>query len=81
MALIAYSNLFSNFLDPIWGIVIAVLGTLNLLIAKRGMFIANGIALLLVGFLNMAAGGGWKVFGMIQIIWGVQEIRKFRRYA
>jgi hypothetical protein len=71
----------SNFLDPIWGIVIAVLGALNLLVAKRGMFIANGIALLLVGFLNMAAGSGWKVFGMIQIIWGIQEIRKFRRYA
>jgi hypothetical protein len=71
----------SEFLDPVWGIVIAVLGALNLLVAKRGMFIANGIALLFIGFLNMAAGGGWKIFGMLQIIWGVQEIRKFRRYA
>jgi hypothetical protein len=57
------------------------LGALKLLVAKRGMFIANGIALLLVGFLNMAACGGWKIFGMLQIIWGVQEIRKFSRYA
>ncbi|MCX5813024.1 MAG: hypothetical protein NT178_10830 [Proteobacteria bacterium] len=70
----------TNFLDPIWGVLIIVIGALNLLIHRRGMFIVNGIVLLLAGVMNMAAGGGWKFFGMIQIVWGVQEIRKLREY-
>ena len=79
-------HLFVKFLDPAWGVVIIVIGLLNLLVPKRGMFIVNGLALLFVGIMNIAAAkeagqGGWAVFGILQIIWGVQEIRKFRRYA
>jgi hypothetical protein len=72
--------LLTGFLDPLWGLVIACIGVLNLLVPRRGMFIMNGIALLLAGVLNMSAGGGWKIFGMLQIVWGVQEIRKLKEY-
>ena len=78
----------TKFLDPIWGSIIIVLGILNLIIRKRGMFIANGTALLFVGLMNILGvvlpdGGasGWAFFGVLQLIWGVGEIRKFKRYS
>ena len=77
--------LFSGFLDPIWGGVIIILGILNLVIHHRGMFIANGIALILVGALNLIGSldqGGvfWSSFGIMQMIWGVKEMKRFQNY-
>lgn len=73
----------TGFLSPVWGAIILVVGVLNLLIPHRGMFIVNGLALLLVGGLNIFAGeiGTWTAFGILQLVWGVQEIRKFGQYA
>ena len=78
----------SNFLDPLWGSIIIILGILNLFIKKRGMFIANGSALLLVGIMNIlgttlpeGGGFGWLIFGLLQLVWGIQEIRKFKLYS
>lgn len=71
----------TGFLDPIWGVLIAGVGVLNILIPKRGMFIVNGIAIIIAGIMNASAGGGWKMFGMLQFVWGIQEIRKFREYV
>jgi hypothetical protein len=55
------------------------------------MFIVNGVVLVLVGIFNIVAtviGGGeavrvvgWFAFGVFQILLGVNEIRKFRRFA
>jgi hypothetical protein len=50
------------------------------LITNRGMFVLNGICLVVVGLMNMSAGGGWKLFGLLQIVWGVQEMRKMSRF-
>jgi hypothetical protein len=79
--------LATQFLDPIWGGIIIILGILNLVIKKRGMFIANGIALLLVGFLNIVSGlvdepvnFFWSFFGAAQLFWGIKEIRKYKFY-
>lgn len=72
--------LLQGILEPTWGVVICIVGTLNLLISHKAMFIVNGICLILVGLMNMAAGGGWKFFGVMQIIWGVQEMRKMGRF-
>lgn len=79
-----------DILDPVWGIVIIILGILNLIIRHRSMFIVNGIALIAVGVLNIistvaALSGGsgnyfWPVFGVLQIGWGISEIRKFGKY-
>jgi hypothetical protein len=76
-----------SFLDPVWGFVIILLGVVNLLVKKRAMFIANGIALVLVGLMNILSsllldGGGstWVGIGLLQLFWGVQEIRKYKKY-
>ena len=73
----------AGFLSPIWGVIILVVGVLNLVIPHRSMFIVNGLALLLVGGLNIFSGemGTWTAFGVLQLIWGVQEMRKFGQYA
>lgn len=73
----------AGFLDPVWGIVLIVLGVLNLIIRYRGMFIVNGIALIVVGLMNAFGGafGLWSLFGAFQIYWGIKEIAKYGRYA
>ena len=40
-------------------------------------------ALVVVGLLNIFGGsfGPWTAYGAAQIYWGVQEIRKFGKYA
>jgi hypothetical protein len=75
----------AQFLDAGWGMVIILIGILNLTIRHRGMFMVNGMALFLVGLMNIlgSIGGGsaWAGFGVMQLVWGVQEINKFRKYA
>ena len=76
----------SNILDPVWGGGIIATGILNLIIMKRGMFIVNGCALVLVGVLNIIGNVGakqisfWILLGVMQIVWGIQEIRKFSKF-
>jgi len=73
----------AGFLSPAWGIVLIALGLLNLVIRARGMFVANGMALLIVGLMNIFSGGvgGWSIFGCFQIYWGIKEIRKCWLYG
>ena len=75
------SFLLSGFLDPIWGGILIAIGVATLIVQQRGMFIIIGIGLILAGIMNISAGGGWKIFGFLQIYWGIQEIRKFNKYA
>lgn len=67
-------------LDPTWGVVLLIVGGLNMVVSHKAIFILNGICLMLVGLMNMAGGGGWKFFGLMQIFWGVQEMRKMGRF-
>jgi len=76
----------ARFLDPVWGGIIIVIGILNLCIHRRGMYIVNGSALLLVGIMNILSSIptgsiGWIIFGLLQLWWGATEIRKFSKYA
>ena len=84
------SIVLPEFLDPIWGVILIVMGVLTLVIRQRGMFIVIGIALLMAGIMNIMAGimnpmgtslGGWSVFGFFQLYWGAKEICKFWVYA
>ena len=76
---------FSKFLSTGWGALIIAMGVANLMVPKRGMFIVNGSILIIAGIFNMAVlsqySGGFILFAILQIVWGVQEIRKFRRYG
>lgn len=71
--------LLTDVLDPTWGVVLIVLGLLNLVLRYRFMFILNGLAIFLVGLMNIfgAPFGFWTLFGIMQLVWGVQEMGKF----
>ncbi|MBN1270092.1 MAG: hypothetical protein JXB04_10920 [Kiritimatiellae bacterium] len=85
------SIVLPQFLDPVWGGLLIILGILALAIRKRGMFIVIGVGLILAGILNIlvtaltfreeGTTGGWAVMGAFQIYWGIAEILKFRKYA
>jgi hypothetical protein len=85
IAIGAISIFVSQLLDPVWGVGLIVLGLINLIVAHRGMFIANGIVLILAGTMNILSTlvDGFSIFfafGLLQITWGVQEILKFKKY-
>ena len=76
------SVIWFNFLDPIWGVGLIIIGIFTLMIKRRVMFIVFGIVLLLAGFLNIVSGiiasaMGWSVFGAMQIGWAFREMKKF----
>ena len=73
---------FSEFLDPIWGGIIIAIGISCLFIRRRGMYIVIGIALMLVGIMNIlfTGFGGWTIFGVFQIGFGIHQVRKFWKY-
>ena len=76
----------AGYLDPVWGGIIIIIGILNVCIRRRGMFIVNGTALILLGIMNisgslLAGFDGWTVFGVLQLVWGAREIKKFGKYA
>jgi len=74
---------FSEFLDPIWGGILIAIGISCLLIKRRSMYIVIGIALILVGIMNIffTEFGGWTIFGVFQIGFGIYQIHKFQKYG
>jgi hypothetical protein len=75
------SLIFHNFLDPVWGVIIIIIGIITLAVQSRGMYIVIGISLIIVGLLNMLGGGGWFAFGIVQIVIGITELIKYGKYA
>jgi hypothetical protein len=78
-----------------WGVIIIVLGIVNLLVSHRVLFILSGAAFLAVGAWNSISfllfhylrphaswfsNILWIVLGILQIIWGVQMIKKYNDY-
>jgi|WetSurMetagenome_2_1015567.scaffolds.fasta_scaffold74332_3 hypothetical protein len=81
-----YVNIFGAFLDPGWGLFLIVIGILSLLVKNRSMFIIIGISLILAGISNIYESRNdlskfWIIFGILQLYWGAQEIRKFGLYS
>lgn len=87
IALGALHFVFPQYLESTWGIVLIVLGVLNLIdiiILAPGIFILNGLALIIVGILNItsvcnATGSSWSpwlLLGVLQIGWGFSEFKK-----
>lgn len=71
----------SQYLDPLWGILLIVTGVITLLARSRGMFIALGIILLIAGLGNLLGPTGWKIYGVLQLVWGIREIVKYGKYG
>ena len=74
----------AGFLDPEWGVGLIILGIMAFAIKHCAMFIVFGCVLLLAGLMNLAFGGldsgGWAIFGVLQIIWGIQEFKRFAKF-
>ena len=75
LIVLGVAQYFLPFLDSMWAFVIVPLGILSLLVAHRGLFIAIGAALVIVGLLNIFGGGFgfWTIFGGVQIYWGCKS--------
>jgi len=79
--------ILSQFLDFTWGFVLIAVGIIALFYRSRKMLLTFGILLIVVGVLNISTyaialeevSGFWGIFGIIQIVWGIQEINRFRR--
>lgn len=76
----------AGFLEPLWGVVLIIIGVLALTIRERGMFLVIGGGLLVAGIWNIVTsliegGGGWTIYGALQLWWGVKEMSKFGRYG
>lgn len=77
----------SQFLDFTWGFVLIAVGVISLFYRSRKMLLTFGILLIVVGVLNISSyamtleetSGFWGIFGIVQIVWGIKEINRFRR--
>ncbi|GAH88642.1 unnamed protein product, partial [marine sediment metagenome] len=75
----------ASVLDPVWGVILIIVGICNILISHRALFLVNGIAIMTAAIFNMIAIAGAEVgaFYMLiimQFAWGIVEIRKFKLY-
>ena len=76
--------ILSGFLDPTWGFLLIIVGIISFFYRSRNMLLTFGILLILVGVLNIFSTTyeisiGWLVFGVIQIWWGIDIIRRFKK--
>jgi len=73
--------ILSEFLDAYWGVLIIVIGVIALLYRRRSIILVVGIALIVVGLLNILGSYDvnvfWSIFGILQIVWGIQELRRY----
>jgi hypothetical protein len=74
----------SGILSSTWGYLLIIIGMISLFYRRKTIIIVVGIALILVGLLNISdsisyeISGFWLFLGVIQIIWGVQELRRYK---
>jgi hypothetical protein len=88
--------LFPQVFSRVWGGFFILLGIVNLLVRNRVLFILSSLAFMAVGAWNilnfllaLSAGYGvsvlfrtfWIIIGILQIIWGVQMLGKYKEYA
>ncbi len=69
-----------------WGIILIIAGILYIFFPRRKMFIVDGVVITSAGVLNVAfslskGGSGWTLLGILQLVWGINEIRKFKKYS
>ena len=77
----------SGFLSFTWGLVLIPVGIIAFFYRSRNMLLVFGILLILVGILNLSAfvispeevSGFWGIFAIIQFVWGIQIINRFRK--
>ncbi|MCH8945773.1 MAG: hypothetical protein IIA85_02530 [Nanoarchaeota archaeon] len=76
--------LLSEFLSMGWGFLLIIIGVISLLYRAKSMIIVFGVALILVGILNISIiiyelNVFWIILGIFQIGWGIQELRRYKK--
>jgi len=77
------SFLLAGILNPIWGVLLIIVGALLFAIKNHYMFMATGCVLLLAGIMNLSSGitnGFWTAFGLLQIGWAIEEFILFGKH-
>lgn len=75
----------ASVLDPVWGVILIIVGICNILISHRALFLVNGLAIMTAAIFNMiamgeAGTGAPFILIIMQFAWGINEIRKFKLY-
>ncbi len=75
----------ASVLDPIWGVILIILGLCNIFIVHRTMFLLNSLAIMTAAVFNgiaiaKAEVPAFNFLVMMQFVWGVLEIRKYKLY-
>ena len=74
----------ASVLNPVWGVILIIVGICNILIPHRALFLVNGFAIMTAAVFNMAAmekdAGAFGMLIIMQFVWGIFEIRKFKLY-
>jgi len=76
--------ILSGFLSGTWGFLLIIIGIIALAYRSKTMIIIFGVALILVGTLNIIniiyeVSGIWLILGIFQIGWGIQELRRYKK--
>lgn len=75
--------ILSDFLSIWWGIILIGLGIIAFFYRAKSIIIMVGVALIVVGLLNISTilyetSSFWLILGILQIIWGIQELRRYK---
>ena len=76
--------ILSSFLSAWWGGLLIILGIISVSYRKRVIILVVGITLIIVGLLNISiliyeVNTFWLILGVFQIIWGIQELKRYSR--
>jgi len=63
-----------GFLDPLWGIMLIIVGVLCFIIVSRVMLVISSLIVLIAGAFNFFAGGLWSLFAMFQLVIGFKYL-------
>ena len=75
-----------SLLDPTWGLILMVIGAINIFKPNRLLYIVNGSAIIVAAIFNLVALANADIKAGIfiiifQIIWGINEIKKYKQYG
>ncbi len=63
-----------GFLDPLWGIMLIIVGVLCFIIVSRVMLVISSLIVLIAGAFNFFVGGLWSLFAIFQLVIGLKYL-------
>lgn len=75
------SLLVPNFLSPVWGVILIILGILTFFIIEPAMYLVFSSIIIMLGISNsITSSVGWSIFSVIQIIIGFYIFKSYFNY-